>query len=169
MVVYKSALKLAVLGFLIMFNGFAMAAESNKDKLKKMLDNANKQQTVSSIPNDFLTGLWVGVYDYNNRAANTPPANTFSIVFEQTPEQINAIILEPAPGNPEVYAQFAEAINASVEGNTLSFIKKYQTGNTIQYSLTVDVQDKVMSGTWKINDQTSGPVMMWRMNASELQ
>ncbi|HEY9030869.1 MAG TPA: hypothetical protein VIM93_05865 [Kangiella sp.] len=169
MVFPKSALLLVVFGFLALFSGDSLAADSNKEKLKQMLDNANKPQAVSNIPSNFLSGLWVGYYDYDSRTSSTPPANTFSIVFEQTPEQINAIIMEPAPGNPDVYAQFAEAVNASVQGTTLSFTKVYQSGSMLQYTLSVDVQNKVLTGKWKINDQVSGPVKMWRMNAGDLK
>lgn len=168
MVVYKSALKLAVLSFLIMLNGFAMAAESNKDKLKKMLDGTNKQQATSSIPDEFLTGHWIGMYDYDNRTADTPPANTFTMVMEKTPDGIAGIILEPDL-NPQFYAQIAEVINPEVRGKKFTFTKKYNSGTTIEYSLEVDIPNRVQYGTWKIKNGPSGVVLMSKIEAKDFE
>lgn len=165
----KSAIKLAILSFIILFSGVSSAAESNKDKLKKMLDNANKPQAVSSIPADFLDGLWVGYYDYDSNQPNPPSANSFSAVFEQTANNIEGVMLEPYPENPQVYAQFAEIINASVSDKTLTFTKKYQSGNTVNYSVSIDVNDRAMSGRWKVSDSVSGTVKMWRMDVQDMK
>ncbi len=168
MVVYKSALKLAVLSFLIMLNGFAMAAESNKDKLKKMLDNANKPQAASSIPDEFLTGHWIGMYDYDNRTADTPPANTFTMVMEKTPDGIAGIILEPDL-NPQFYAQIAEVINPEVNGTKFTFTKKYNSGTTIEYYLETEQTNRVMYGTWSIENGPSGTVLMSKIEAKDFE
>lgn len=168
MVVYKSALKLAVLSFLIMLNGFAMAAESNKDKLKKMLDGTNKQQATSSIPDEFLTGHWIGMYDYDNRTADTPPANTFTMVMEKTPDGIAGIILEPDL-NPQFYAQIAEVINPKVNGKKFTFTKKYNSGTTVEYSLEADQTNRIMYGSWSIQNGPTGTVHMGKMEVKDFQ
>lgn len=159
MVFLKSATKLVIISCLVLFNGLAIAAQSNKDKLKQMLDGTNKQQTVSNISDQLMTGHWVGVYDYNNRTADTPPANTFSMVMEKTPEGIVGIILEPDL-NPQFYAQIAEVINPRLDGKVFKFTKKYNSGTTIDYSLNIDVTNRVMLGQWSIKNGPSGTVEM---------
>lgn len=168
MVLSKSTFKLAILGFLVLFSGLVTAADSNKDKLKQMLDGANKQQAVSSISDQLLTGHWIGVYDYNNRTANTPPANSFSMVMEKVNSEIVAMILEPDL-NPRFYAQIAEVINPHLTGKVFKFTKKYSSGTTIDYSLEVDVSNRAMTGSWNIENGPSGVVHMIKFEAKDLQ
>ena len=115
MILNKNSIKLAFLGCLLLMCGLATAADSNKDKLKQMLDGNSKPQASSGIPDDFLTGHWIGMYDYDNRTADTPPANTFTMVMEKTSQGVAGIILEPDL-NPQFYAQIAEVINPKVNG-----------------------------------------------------
>ncbi len=164
----KSASKLFIISCLVLFNGLALAAESNKDKLKQMLDGTNKQQAVSSIPDQLITGHWVGTYDYNNRNAKTPPPNTFSMVMEKVNNSIVAMILEPDL-NPQYYAQVAEVVNPRINGQTFKFTKKYSSGTTIDYSLEIDVSNRAMIGNWNIKNGPSGMVHMIKLEANELQ
>ncbi|MCW9027370.1 MAG: hypothetical protein OQJ80_00420 [Kangiella sp.] len=164
----KSTIKLVILGLLVLFSGFAVAADSNKDKLKQMLDGANNQQTVSSISDQLMTGHWIGVYDYNNRTVDTPPPNSFSMVMEKVNSGIVAMILEPDL-NPQYYAQVAEVINPRINGNTFKFTKKYSSGTIIDYSLEIDVNNRAMTGSWNIKNGPSGIVQMIKFEANELQ
>lgn len=168
MVFLKSATKLIIISCLVLFNGLAIAAQSNKDKLKQMLDGANKSQSVSSVPDQLMTGHWVGVYDYNNRTSNTPPPNSFSMVMEKVNSGIVAMILEPDL-NPQYYAQIAEVINPRINGNTFKFTKKYSSGTTIDYSLEIDVNNRAMTGSWNIKNGPSGVVQMIKFEANKLQ
>ncbi|ACV27272.1 hypothetical protein [Kangiella koreensis] len=164
----KSAIKLVLLGFVVLFSGSSIAADSNKDKLKQMLDGTSKQQTVSSLSDELMTGHWIGVYDYNNRTADTPPANSFTLVMEKVSNDIAGIILEPDL-NPGYYAQIAEVINPRVSGKTFSFTKKYNSGTTIDYSLEVDVDSRAMIGTWSIKNGPSGLVQMVKFDTKDFQ
>lgn len=164
----KSTFKLIILSLLVLFSGFATAADSNKEKLKQMLDGAQKPQATSDIPDHILTGHWIGVYDYNNRTADTPAANTFTMVVEKSPEGIVGIILEPDL-NPQYYAQIAEVVNPRVNGSTFSFTKKYNSGTTIEYSLEVNSSNRVMAGSWNIKNGPSGVVNMVKFEAKDLQ
>lgn len=145
-----------------------MAADSNKEKLRQMLDGDNKPKAAAGISNSFLSGHWIGIYDYHNRTTNTPPANTFSMIIEKTSNGIDAIILEPDT-NPEFYAQIAEILNARVNGKTFNFTKKYNSGTTIDYSLEADLTNRAMIGYWSIKNGPSGTVQMGKIEVKDFQ
>lgn len=168
MVLNKSSFKLAFLGCLLLLCGLATAADSNKDKLKQMLDGVSKPKASSGIPDNFLTGHWIGMYDYNNRTADTPPANTFTMVMEKTPQGVAGIILEPDL-NPQFYAQIAEVINPKVNGTKFTFTKKYNSGTTIEYSLETEQTSRVMYGTWSIENGPSGTVLMSKIEVKDFE
>ena len=168
MVLNKCSIKLAFLGCLLLMCGLASAADSNKDKLKQMLDGNSKPQASSGIPDDFLTGHWIGMYDYDNRTADTSPANTFTMVMEKTSQGVAGIILEPDL-NPQFYAQIAEVINPKVNGKKFTFTKKYNSGTTIEYSLEADLPSRVLYGTWSIKNGPSGIVQMGKIEVKDFQ
>ncbi|AOE50316.1 hypothetical protein [Kangiella sediminilitoris] len=172
MIISKSLLYSIAIALLAAFSNATPAAEEytegQKRALQKALESAKKMEFFLDLKNrnPYLTGTWVGAYDYDNRTPNTPPANTFTLVMKSEGYAIDAVIIEPAVV-PEQYAALAQVTDTRVSLNNFIFKKTYRDGTTINYQLRMNAKNKTMKGTWEIPEGPSGTVKMKKVEVND--
>ncbi len=120
----------------------------------------------SNSPDDSISGLWSGVYDYPDNVDEAVPFRAHITDYQGT---ISGEIEEPntiaKSGGSTLSARFTGTRN----GNTVAFLKYYEdhpeTEHAIRYEGTLNADKTKIEGQWTTIDEEfpwSGPFVMNR-------
>ncbi|AOE50325.1 hypothetical protein [Kangiella sediminilitoris] len=150
--------------FALLINIPVQASDESKEQThgSEQLSGSDKQEQVN------ISGLWIGYYEYDKPKGR--PEGMFHLIVSDLGDKFGMTFLEPR-NHPREYVQAAINTTAKRQGKYIEFNKVYTHNQRtkIQYNLTISHNGSVMSGTWKIDDNTYGRAFFYRLHLNDLK